>query len=829
MTFEEIISQWSALPASRIARDVNQALQSHTSLVVSAPPGAGKSTLLPLTVWTAMADSGRVVMLEPRRLAARQIAERMAAMLGERVGQTVGYRVRFDTCVSEHTRIEVVTEGILTRMLVDDATLEDVGVVIFDEFHERSINSDLALAMARLTQQTLRPDLRLMVMSATIDDAGIAATLQAPVVNSEGRMFAVEVHHAAADTPPRDVAADVARAICQAHRQHEGDILAFLPGQADIERCRQLLADGLWPTAVCPLFGHLSPEEQRRAIAASAAGERKVVLATAIAETSVTIEGVRVVIDSGFTRALQFDSRNGLSHLETVRISRDMATQRQGRAGRVAEGVCYRLYTAATCCQMADHRQPEILSADLAPMVLAIAVFGEADPLALPWLTPPPAAEVKKAQGALQMLGALHADGTPTALGRRMAAMPCHPRIARMMLSAETPAAKALAADIAAVLEERDPLADSGADICLRIEQMRRSRRAQSAGRWSRMAQVAAEYRRMMHVDADNADFYPQEAGRLIARAYPERIARAEGHTGRYRLAGGDYAQLDMSDVLTSHEWLAIASLHAQPQGGRVFLAAPLAADDLELRQTDRAAWDSREQRVALERQWRVGRLVVRTAPLQHADREMVVRIICEAVAKDGLSMLDWDDRVQALQRRVQTVAEWHPELSLPDLSTPTLLATAAEWLPFYLDDGGRLRTTQAELKKIVLADVLWALVPYDLQQQVDRLAPTHIVVSTGSRIRIDYRAGAAAPVLSVRLQECFGMQQTPCVDDGRRPLLMELLSPGFRPVQLTQDLASFWANAYFDVRKDLRRRYPKHYWPENPLEAEAVRGVKRR
>lgn len=833
MTTNEIIARAGSLPASSIADKLNAILADHQAAVVTAPPGAGKSTLLPLTLHFGAEGggmTGKTLMLEPRRLAARQIAERMASLLGEPVGQTVGYRVRFEKKVSKHTRIEVLTEGILSRMLVDDPTLEGVDRVVFDEFHERSINSDLALALTRQTQQILRPDLKIVVMSATIDAGGICETLGAPLVESEGRMFPVETVYAPSDFRADDMILETVRTVCEAHRHHEGDILVFLPGQGEIEKCAAALGNSLSPTRVYPLYGNLSPERQREAIAPSAEGERKVVLATPVAETSLTIEGVRVVVDSGLCRKLVFDARNGLSHLQTVRISRDMATQRRGRAGRVAAGTCYRMWTAASDHLMEDQRQPEILEADLAPMVLGIAAFGESDIAALPWLTPPPSGSVAKAVDLLVRLGALDGNGRITQLGKRMASMPCHPRIARMMLRCVTDAEKALACDIAALLEEKDPMADCGeCNIAHRIAALRRSRRDGSAGRWGRVAQVAREYRRMVGVNDDNSDVAPEEAGALIASAYPERVAAAVDAVGTYRLSGGGMVRLEQTDALTSHEWIAVASLHAVGKCGRAFLAAPLCVDDIETDVVDRVAWNGKLGCVTMQRERRIGQLVVSSSPLRIADNDRLVALICEATAKDGLSMFSWNDEVQRLQRRIAQVVEWHPELALPDVSTPHLLATAAEWLPLFLVTDGRVATTAAELHKVDLEQAIWSLVPYELQAEVNRIAPTHVEVPTGSHIRIDYRLGASAPVLSVRLQECFGLAETPTVDDGKRPLLMELLSPGFKPVQLTQDLASFWSGTYFEVRKELKRRYPKHYWPENPLEAEAVRGVKRR
>lgn len=846
---DELLKRSGELPVWSIADAVSRTLREHQAVVVTAPPGAGKSTLLPLTLFFDAPVAGKILMLEPRRLAARQIAERMAELLGEPVGKTVGYRIRFETRVSKDTGIEVLTEGILTRMLESDPTLEGVGVVIFDEFHERSLHSDLALALSRQAQQILRPDLRLLVMSATIDASAICEALQAPLLESHGRMFPVEILYAKEDTDRQDMPQAAASAVRRALQEQEGDVLVFLPGQGEIMRCAEMLQESAGKAvSVFPLYGNLPPAEQRRAIMPSAKGERKVVLATPIAETSLTIEGVRIVIDSGLCRTLVFDQRTGLSHLETVTISMDMATQRMGRAGRLAPGICYRLWTKAAEHRMAEQRKAEIEYADLAPMLLDIAAFGEPDALALPWLTPPPVHGLVAARQLLLSLGAIDEKGIITPLGRKMSALPCHPRISRMILRASALGDVALACDIAALLEEKDPLAqkENDADMAERISLLRRARRHKNLALFARIAQVAEAYRSMMRTKEDNADVATEVVGRLVAYAYPERVAMQMDRAGRYRLASGDEVRLDRSDPLSSYPWLAIAksfsnsSLKGVEQkaspskggwGGSVFLAAAVEPSDLEKLATERnhVAWDAGQDCLLMQREWRIGRLLLRSKPINDAPRDLQERVLCDAVTKNGLSMLSWSDDVSALQRRVAQVAAWHSELDIPDLSTSHLLETAHEWLPFYLDDAGHLRTTGTALRKIDLCGALWALIPYDLQQQIERLAPSHIVVPTGSRIRLDYRQGADAPVLSVRLQECFGMKETPCVDDGRVPVLMELLSPGYKPVQLTSDLGSFWQNTYFEVRGELRRRYPKHYWPDNPLEAEAVRGTKKR
>ena len=816
-----------SLPAAGIAGAVNEALKHHAALVVTAPPGAGKSTLLPLTILESLPDGGRILMLEPRRVAARQVAERMAWLIGEQVGETVGYRIRLERKVSRRTRIEVLTEGMLTRRLIEDPGLEGVSVVIFDEFHERSLASDEALALTRQAQALLREDLRIVLMSATIDTKVLSEALSGPVIRSEGKMYPVEIVRGSEEATPENVAELVARTVREAHRAHPGDILAFLPGEAEIRRCAQLIGDSLGTTRICPLYGMLSNADQKAAIAPAAPGERKVVLATPIAETSLTIEGVRVVVDSGLYKKMTVDARSGLGRMETVRISADMAAQRAGRAGRVAPGVCYRLWSAATEIRMPATRTPEILDADLCATALDAAAWGEPDLASLPWLTPPPDFSVRSARKLLLSLGAVTPEGIITPHGKALAKLPCHPRIAQMLLLADSPQKKALAADIAALLEDRDPMADrTEAGLDLRVDALRQARRSGSPGRWARTARMARQYRDMAGVPEDDSPVLPYEAGALLASAYPERVGHAwqEG-VGRYRLSGGELAALDAADPLCGAQWLAAADMMVRPGGvGRIFLAGPVAMEDLMRMTTERDVvfWDG-DSAVA-RRERRLGVHLLSEKALSDVPAADIVQVICAAARKEGLSMFDFSEEVRALQRRIAAVAAWHPELEIPDVGTKALLADADTWLPAFI---GQARTV-AQLKKIDMQEVILSLLPYELRQKTERLAPSHIEVPTGSRIRLDYRQGADAPVLRVRLQECFGLLETPRVDEGRVPVLMELLSPGYKPVQLTSDLRSFWEGTYFEVRKELRRRYPKHAWPDRPLEADPVRGVKK-
>lgn len=800
------------LPVSAVAGRLNGALASRRAAVVTAPPGSGKSTLLPLTILQGQ-PAGKVVMLEPRRAAARQIALRMASMLGEKPGETVGYRMRFESKVSAKTRIEVVTEGVMERMLIDDPTLEGVSTVIFDEFHERSLTADLSLAFTLEARNVLRPDLRIVIMSATIDVAPLCRALGAELIEAEGTLHNVEIVNGEDVEADRCVPA-VVSAVRRAWRTQQGNILVFLPGQAEISACCTALSEALDDAAVFPLHGMLPPDEQYRAIEYNPAGRRKIVVASPVAETSLTIEGIKTVVDSGLYRRVEFTPSNGLSRLVTARISADMARQRAGRAGRLSDGVCFRLWSKATESRMAECRTPEILEADLSRTVLDIAAWGGCRPEDLPWLTPPPPGHLADARRLLTMLGALDDNGAITARGRRMAALPCHPRIAGMLVTADDDRLRALAADIAAILEEKDPVDDeTDADIGTRIDILRRQRARGASGRWRRIAAVASQYRRLVRCAEDNAAVDADETGRLLADAYPERIAQRFGD-GVYRLPGGENVRLNDGDALATAEFLAVASV-----GRRIFLASPISREAVLERAKDHRnlSWNSREGRLTARDERRIGVLVVSSRPAENVSRDEVVQTIARAAVRDGRSMFSFSDDLGRLQRRLEMVGEWHPEMEIPDMSDEALMASAPSWLPLYAGDA----STAQELRKIDLCKVVEGLVGYQTMAEVDRLAPTHYRLPRGRVVRIDYRAGSPDPVLSARLADCLGLTDTPCVDGGRRPMLVELLSPGFRPVQLTRDLRGFWTSTYYDVRKQLRGRYPKHPWPDNPLDFE--------
>lgn len=814
--FDNRIRYWlKELPVGEVAGNVNRSLERNPRVVVTAPPGSGKSTLLPLVILQGL-DEGKILMLEPRRVAARQIASRMADMLGERVGETVGYRIRFETKISDKTRIEVITEGILERLLVDDPTLEGYSAVIFDEFHERNLASDVALALTVEAQRLVRPELRVVIMSATIDAASICRTLDAPLVESAGKMYGVSVIHLD-DYDMRESPLAVADCVRRALREQEGDILAFLPGQGEIMRCMDILRDSVpLDVSLLPLYGQLSPEQQQLTLMPSSPGRRKIVLATSIAETSITIEGVTTVVDSGLCRRMEFDPSTSLSRLVTTRVSLDMADQRSGRAGRLSEGVCYRLWSKPAQSRMKEHREPEILSADLSSMILAVAAWGESKPERLQWITPPPRKLLFSGRRLLENLGAVDSCGCITPRGRRLAALPCHPRIAAMLLHADDNKSRILAAEIAAILEERDLVNDENdADITTRLLMLESKR----GGRWRRVEEAVGQYCRMVGAYGDSPCPDPFHAGRLIAVAYPERVAMRQEDC-RYRMAEGSCVTLGRDDDLASNRFLAVAAA-----GNRIFLAAPLSEADARAlaRWHENVSWDSRQGRVAARRELRVGALVLDEVPLEKVSQSDIMEILCEAALKEGRTMFDFNDSYGNMQRRIATLATWHPELQIPDVGVEALLSDAQRWLPLYAGNASSV----AELRKIDMSAVVWGLLSYDQQLAADRLVPERFRLPCGRTVRIDYRQGAQAPVISARLQDCFGLLETPRLDDGRHPALMELLSPGFKPVQLTSDMENFWKETYFEVRKELRRRYPRHRWPENPLDPDLVSAAK--
>jgi ATP-dependent helicase HrpB len=837
------------LPIEHVVPRLRAVLGERTAAVLQAPPGAGKTTRVPLALLDEPWLQGRrILMLEPRRLAARAAAARMAATLGERVGETVGYRVRMDTRVGPETRVEVVTEGVLTRLLQSDPVLEGVGLVIFDEFHERSVHADLGLALCLQSRQLLRDELRILVMSATLEGGPVAELLgrgtgegPAPIVTSEGRSHPVETRYLARPVEGW-IEPAVARTVLDALEAEAGDVLVFLPGAAEIRRVEGRLREARPPPGVevAPLFGNLPQEAQERAIRPSPPGRRKVVLATSIAETSLTIEGVRVVVDSGLMRVPRFDARTGMPRLETLTVARASADQRRGRAGRLGPGVCYRLWTEAQQRQLVPFAAPEILDADLAPLALELAIWGVSDPSDLLWLDPPPAGAFAQARELLAELGALDAQGMVTPHGRRMADLPLHPRLAHMGVTAADVGLGGLACELAALLAERDPLrSGSGVpdvDLRLRVEALRRVGRGGATsvagnpvdrGAARRILAEAQQLRRRLRLPAGSGD--PDATGLLLALAYPDRIAqRRPGGGGRYLLRNGRGAALPGPQALGGAEYLVAAELDGQGRESRVFLAAPVELAEIErhfsdqIRREASIEWDPEAQAVRARERERLGALVLREAPLPSPDPEAVADALLAGVAREGLEILPWSRAARQLQERLVFLRSLDP--AWPDFSDAALTAELDAWLrPFVY--GVRRRD---ELQRLDLVEVLLARLPWERRRELDELAPTHLEVPSGSRLAVDY-ADPTAPVLAVRLQEVFGLRETPRIAGGHVPLTLHLLSPAQRPVQVTRDLASFWRSAYFEVRKDLKGRYPKHFWPDDPLQAAPTRRTRPR
>lgn len=817
------------LPVSEIIPEVKNHLFSSNSLIIQAPPGAGKSTLLPLALLDESWLKGKkIIMLEPRRLATKSIAQRMADMLGEEVGKTVGYKIRFESAISNQTRLEVITEGILTRMMHQDNALEEVGLVIFDEFHERNLFSEVALALAREVQQVLRPDLRILLMSATIDAEQLSQLLGSKVIQSQGRQYPVEVNYLS-EVDEYAIGEDTARQIIPLTKKHEGDFLVFLPGQGEIKKTEEILKRALPEDIIVPLYGQLSPSEQNRAILPHPSGKRKIVLSTDIAETSLTIEGVRVVVDSGFAKSNRFDPRSGLSRLVLHRISKDSADQRSGRAGRLTAGHSYRLWTKAIQAQLAEYRTPELLEADLTSLVLDMKAWGKDDIRSMTWLTPPPAGTLALSEKVLEAIDAVE-DGKLTVHGKEIHQLPVHPRIAHMLIFAKRMNQLALATDIAAVLEERDPLpAEAGVDLNLRIDALRKFRdRGVSISRIKKIEKVAAQYRRLFNIQPENKPADPWATGLLLAYAYPERIAAARpGNNAQFQLSNGKIAQIGHRDDLAHESWLAVAHVDAREGMGKIWMAAPLNPKDLApmLKTKEVLEWDRKKGGLIAHSEIRIGAIILGTRPLQKFDKSLAKQAILEATQEEGQFLLEWNEEVMQLICRVQSLKKWNPDQDWPEWSVEILCQTSPEWLEPYLENISK----NEDFKKLDLSQILLHHLSFEQQQLLESLAPAKISVPSGSQIKLEYKEDGATPLLSVRLQELFGLLDMPKVNKGKVSILIEMLSPGYKPVQLTQDLKSFWANGYFEVKKELKRLYPKHEWPEDPISAEAVRGVKKR
>jgi ATP-dependent helicase HrpB len=835
-----------SLPIDEVLPALREALATRNDAVLEAPPGAGKTTRVPLALLNEAWLAGQtILMLEPRRLAARAAAERLASELGEKVGETVGYRIRLDSKVGPKTRIEVVTEGILTRRLQDDPALEGVGLLIFDEFHERSLDADLALALSLNGRELFRDDqpLKILLMSATLEGERLAGLLDdAPILRSEGRMYPVAMHWGRPFQPGEFIEPRLVQTILEALNDETGSLLVFLPGQAEIRRVHQQLADALGDSPqvlLCPLHGELDLNAQRAAIDPAPAGFRKVVLATNIAETSLTIDGVRVVIDAGLARVPRFDPGSGMTRLDTQRISKASATQRAGRAGRLEPGVCYRLWSQDQHEQLAAYASAEILSADLAGLALQLGRWG-VTPGQLVWLDVPPAAAYAQAQDLLDRLGALDGEAL-TRHGQAMAELPAHPRIAHLLLRGQALGLADMACDVAALLGERDILRGAGADLHSRLVLLSGEERAArgAQGGVQRARQLARQYRGYLRGKASEPvsdPDHPRWLGALLALAYPDRVAQQRRAGGaEYRLANGRAALFAEADSLMKQAWLVIADLGSR-QGQReerIYLAAdfdPALFDSVlaeQVRIVDQLDWDEREGVLRAERQRKVGELILSREPLTGLDETARSQALVNLVRRKGLELLPWTPELRQWQARVallrqldlssKSASEW------PDVSDAALLKSLEHWLMPYLGKVSRL----SHFANLDLSSIVHNLLPWPLPQRLDELAPHHLSVPSGSSIRLDY--SEQPPILAVRLQELFGLAETPRIAGGRQVVKLHLLSPARRPVQVTQDLANFWRSTYAEVKKDLKGRYPKHYWPDDPLVAEATARIKPR
>ncbi|WP_424628340.1 ATP-dependent helicase HrpB [Bradyrhizobium sp. SYSU BS000235] len=817
----------SPLPIDAVLADLTATLARSSTAVLVAPPGAGKTTRVPLALLdAAWSDGKKIIVLEPRRIAARAAAERMAQTLGEKVGDTVGYRVRFGSKVSRKTRIEVVTEGIFSRQILHDPELAGVAAVLFDEFHERSLDADLGLALARDAQQGLREDLRILVMSATLDGARVAKLLgEAPVVESEGRAFPVETRYVGRK-PDAPVERQMADVIATALRADAGSVLAFLPGAAEIRRTQNMLSERLSDanTEIVPLFGALEAGVQDRAIAPAPKGQRKVVLATSIAETSLTIEGVRIVVDSGLARVPRYEPDIGLTRLETVRASRAAVDQRRGRAGRTEPGLCYRLWDEPQTASLEAYTRPEILSADLSSLVLDLAHWGTSDPASLTFLDPPPVPALTEARALLRELDALDGDGRITSEGNSLRALALPPRLARMIVDSNRLNSGEEAALIAAILTERGLGGDS-VDLDARLDNFRRDR-SQRAVSARQLAQRWAE--QVADIAPKGPEDEPLSTGVMLALAFPDRVARNRGN-GSFLLANGRGASMDQTSALARAPYVAVAELTGTAANGRILLAAPITQQEIEaefyahIEVADDITFDKSAMALRARRRRKLHAITLSEQPLAITPSPEAAKAFADGLVAIGLDRLPWSKPLKQWRDRVMFLRAASPD-EWPDLSDKTLLETRDDWLVPALFG----KTSVADVSAGDLSDALMNLLPWELRSRLDREAPTHFEAPTGTSLPIDYEA-EQGPTIAVRLQELFGLNVHPSIAKGKIPLVLELLSPAHRPVQVTRDLPGFWRGSYAAVRSDLRGRYPRHPWPEDPATAMPTRRVKPR
>ncbi len=838
------------LPIEDVLPEITEAVCRKPVTILTAPPGSGKTTVVPLELlkeeWL---HQQKILMLEPRRLAARLAAHYMAGKVHENVGQSVGYQVRFDKKIGKDTRLEVLTEGILTRRLQQDPELTGVRLVIFDEFHERSLESDLALALCLDVVHGLREDLRILIMSATLDSDTLSKMLGgAPVVTGKGFSHPVEMHNLSTAPSgcdfhrPEHIVSIMDFGIRRALNEQEGDILAFLPGSGEIRRTKERLADlaSDEDLALYPLYGDLSPQDQELALMPDKAGRRRIILATNVAETSLTIEGISIVVDSGWRKVARFDPNSGLTRLVTSRISKASATQRSGRAGRLGPGYGYRLWNKGVEHSMMEHDRPEIMEADLSQLLLELTNWGINDPTQLQWLDLPPAGSIASASDLLRELQAIDTSGAITAMGKEMVALPAHPRLAHMLVMGKSMGFGNMACDITAILSERDLIRDRDAsvDIEERLHALNAFRKSgakaamamgAAKGSCRRVEQTAKQLRKRLNIKKSDAD--GSSSGGLIALAFPDRVAQLRpGSKNRYKLNSGRGAALKPHDPLAGSPFLAIAAMDAARAEGPIYLAARIGKEEIfeefdkQLEHKESVEWNAKTGAVTAKRQTILGELILKEKPIKNPEPQLLQDAMLQGIREAGIEILPWTKKARSLQARLICINEWQPKGEWPDVSDTALTENLADWLPPFLSGN----TGKGQLAKLDMQQIILSMLDWSKQQRLDKEAPTHLTVPSGSRIPLRYTPGEA-PILAVRLQEMFGLADTPTIAGGKVKVMLHLLSPAQRPLQVTQDLKGFWDGSYHEVKKEMKGRYPKHHWPDDPWQCKPTRRAKTR